>query len=96
MKVRQWSALSLPLVPGPGIGVPLWSDRRDAIRTAVREQGVFLPVHWPEHGMFPLASNYLKWHQSEVTLPTYLHFSDRDERYMVDTIFTADSICIRT
>ena len=96
LKGRQWSSVSVPLVPGAGIGVPIWSNRRDEIRAAAGDSGVFLPVHWPEHEFFPLADNDLKWLQNEITLPTHLHISDADTRHMVDAISVADSICTRT
>lgn len=66
----RWGKEGIGLSDAVGPGVPVLVPQRAAVRSQAARRGIFLPVHWPRAGDFPLGVTAARWYGNELTFPS--------------------------
>lgn len=74
------AVLAVPVLVEPG--------KRDSLRTFLRQNGIFCPVHWPLSQLHDPGEGVMELYQNELSLICDQRYSQSDIRYMMEIIQT--------
>ena len=61
-------------------------DDRSRFLAKARQQGIFLPAHWPREDSIPADTRTTRWYEDEVSLPTLPACPAADIDFMIDRL----------
>jgi hypothetical protein len=80
------STMEFPLDDCTGIAVPVLLKDRNRFFDKSRQQGVFLPAHWPRDESIPASAVTNRWYEGEVSIPTLAASPAADIDFMIDRL----------
>lgn len=77
---------NFPLPDCVGIAVPLLVKRRTPFLESLRQEGLFLPAHWPKEDAIDAGATAGRWYDGEVSLPTLPASPGQDIDFMIEKL----------